>query len=1324
MASTVRKSQLEEQHIRTLGLEGLIIIIKSLGASSGLGNVSSKLKIIGTVDELIVDKSRQLISESEHFAKFGDDFRNLEDEIMESGEVNIGTGSNSSMNIVEVFDKKQKIQEEIETGILKFNLSAKKGLAYLSGLGHIELTPKGVADFFRQYQDRLDKTAVGDYLGREREYEGGFCLRVLHEYVQSMDFTDMAFDMAIRFFLGGFRLPGEAQKIDRLMEKFAERYYLQNRDSFASADMAFILAFSTIMLQTDLHNPSIRDDKRMTKEQFIKQNKGISPDGELSDEMLSDIYDRIAAEPISITADDKSVKKPKKDEQNSFVMFQATTDRRKKDAFNTERKEMVRAGEAMIKLNSRRGSVFVRNSALSDEAYVRPMFDVVWPSVLGVLSQILETYDDSQMVQLCLSGFQHCILLSCRLDFPIARHTFINALAKFTTLDTIREMHEKNVLCIKLLLSVALSEGDFLEESWTQILQSISQLARLQLLANGSHTDDVFFSDSMSTASNGNSSDGSKSFRKSGGLVRINSVNQEKVFDPFTKLFMGPSRAEATRLIEETNSDLILREIDPVLVDRVYLNSITLTGDSVRHFVRSLCAVSLLEISTSSSMNSLRGKDSSTDSSTPRIFSMQKLVEVADFNMHSRSRLDWSSIWAQLAQHFSNVGLNDNEALAMYAIDSLKQLSIKFLQKDELSNFNFQRLFLKPFETIMSKSRSITTKDLVLRCIDIMIRACAANIHSGWRSIFVIFEVAAAQDAKEIATISFDIVEQLMNSQFELLIYDFVELMNCLVAFVSSVHTTLSLKALSYLATCADHLADGHVTPAIESQNMFPTTAVSGNTTVPIEGSVADEESSVFRLWWPLLLGLSTAVADNRLLVRVKALDTLQSVLQKNGHLFSSQTWSVIFKGVLFPMIDSAKTDNTVQPRSAWPTENPPPSQNRLSWIGTMSSSALSVCVELFHLFKENTVHILPDLITMLEDCISQDIESLAVKGLKVFRDLVATLVQQLEYGPFNNADLVCSRVTTCMMKNLCLYFGEAGFVSFNHPEIPLVVRNILKVCPLSSRRKSKEMSLSGAVGWASCALSPCVVGDCVLTPYGRATVIEVECLCWVFSLSQFFSFQLIPPLPGLKLSARHHLKLPWGSLYANDSTKFPLVDEIRISELRSSVHVVVTEQSWTQFISSAMTTMVVTLEFIRLCGEIIFQQKQTDLFLWRHYESFFIALETYHWHAFSFNSNIPLRLNLHQKGFMNKNRSLTNLSITLPDLLDQEVLSMELILNLVFRLHRVELVTDKLEKLEEHDKIHSWMKRLIVSFIVSFFVIIISSFQIIMSSSESLFSI
>ena len=46
----------------------------------------------------------------------------------------------------------------------------------------------------------------------------------MYAYVDHFDFKGLQFVAAIRMFLGGFRLPGEAQKIDRLMEKFAARY--------------------------------------------------------------------------------------------------------------------------------------------------------------------------------------------------------------------------------------------------------------------------------------------------------------------------------------------------------------------------------------------------------------------------------------------------------------------------------------------------------------------------------------------------------------------------------------------------------------------------------------------------------------------------------------------------------------------------------------------------------------------------------------------------------------------------------------------------------------------------------------------------------------------------------------------------------------------------------------------------------------------------------------------------------------------------------------------------------------------------------------------
>ena len=1266
MTSNGKRALLEEQTIRMKGLEGLTTILKSLikagsfqqsndDASVTRGHRSSTITLISPLKNGSNDDD-------------SNELDNIAIDAVAPSSAN-DDDDNKVTKIVEVFDRKQKIQEEIENGILKFNISSKKGLAYLSSLGHVEMTPKSVANFLHQYQDRLDKTAVGEYLGREREYENGFCLKVLYEYVDSMDFNGMLFDLAIRHFLAGFRLPGESQKIDRLMEKFAERYYLQNRDTFASADMAFILAFSTIMLQTNLHNPAIREDKRMTKEQFIKQNKGISSDGELSDELLSDIYDRIAAEPISITQDDKLLRKLKKDEQQAFLVFQTSTDKKRKDAFNNERKEMVKASEAMFKLKQRRDSSMRTSAPGSHEAYIRPMFDIVWAPITGVFSQIFETYDDIEMISLALEGFQAAVQLACRLDFPTARHTYINALTKFTTLDTIKEMQPKNIECIKIILDIALSDGEYLDESWSQVLHCISQVSRLQLFASGFHTDDLFFSNE----SNRNISNSNESSVLS--MKRRSSVNTSKkdnnVLDPFTKLFSGPSKAETFRLIEESNAELLAKNINGSLIDRVFVNSENLSPESVCHFVKCLCEVSMVEITGAGREALSKGDDSLNNRpSTPRIFSLQKLVEVADFNMYSRSRIAWNHIWGLLNFHFTAVGVNDNHALAMYAIDSLKQLSIKFLQKDELSNFNFQRVFLKPFEIIISKSKSPQIRDLVLRCIDIMIKACASNIRSGWRTIFAIFEVAATQEVQEIASIAFEIIERLLETQFDLLIYDFVELMNCLVAFAAGGHSTLSLKALDHLAICADKLASGAVNSALPVVTGAPTSPLpTKNTDVTnnqsTSGSVAAEASneisqdaSVFRIWWPLLLGLSTRVGDVRLQVRFKALETLTFVLRKYGNLFSPQTWAMIFKGVLFPIVDSAKTDFTQQPESSFPTENPTASTNKQSWIGTMGQPVLSVCIDLYQLYKEKSeaVNLLPDMFTMLGSCICQDTESLARMGLASLSKLI------LSYKEGNNenhkpivmpvamSELICMRLASFLLQNICMDFEDVGQIELIDGT-PANIRSVLADCPLNRRRKNKlddvdstRDSVSSTAASKRASGSAINIGAAVKTMYGEGKLVAVA-------------------------AGKRTIQLPWGLLYSFDSTTSIIPNPstpARSDSLggMSMTPRLTSEQAWRQFTKSAMTSMVISLDFIEVISNIV--SFHCASFSSKHVTTLLDSLEAFYWHARSFNDNYRLRYKLRQKGFM---IFLGNNNM-LPHLIEQEVNSISRIIDLLLKIY------------------------------------------------------
>lgn len=89
-----------------------------------------------------------------------------------------------------------------------------------------------------------------------------------------------------RQFLWSFRLPGEAQKIDRMMECFAKRYCDCQGDNniFENSDTCYVLSFAIIMLNTSLHNPSVKEKPSI--EQFINMNRGINMGNDLPKELL------------------------------------------------------------------------------------------------------------------------------------------------------------------------------------------------------------------------------------------------------------------------------------------------------------------------------------------------------------------------------------------------------------------------------------------------------------------------------------------------------------------------------------------------------------------------------------------------------------------------------------------------------------------------------------------------------------------------------------------------------------------------------------------------------------------------------------------------------------------------------------------------------------------------------------------------------------------------------------------------------------------------------------------------------------------------------
>ncbi|XP_033333040.1 brefeldin-resistant Arf-GEF family protein schizo isoform X8 [Megalopta genalis] len=183
-------------------------------------------------------------------------------------------------------------KRQYRVGLNLFNKKPERGISYLIRRGFLENSPQGVARFLISRKG-LSKQMIGEYLGN---LQNTFNMAVLECFSHELDLSGMQVDVALRKFQAYFRMPGEAQKIERLMEVFSQRYCQCNHDvvtRLRSPDTVFVLAFAIIMLNTDLHTPNLKPERRMRLEDFVKNLRGIDDCGDIDKDILVGIYERV-----------------------------------------------------------------------------------------------------------------------------------------------------------------------------------------------------------------------------------------------------------------------------------------------------------------------------------------------------------------------------------------------------------------------------------------------------------------------------------------------------------------------------------------------------------------------------------------------------------------------------------------------------------------------------------------------------------------------------------------------------------------------------------------------------------------------------------------------------------------------------------------------------------------------------------------------------------------------------------------------------------------------------------------------------------------------
>ncbi|KAL0547936.1 hypothetical protein IC582_012375 [Cucumis melo] len=908
----------------------------------------SSLQCLVNVLKSLVDweKSR-LHSEKQGFA------HSSEEE--SSGNENLEVKSRE--DVTSNFEKAKAHKSTVEAAISEFNRKPVKGVEYLILNKLVENTPSSVAHFLRNTPS-LDKTMIGDYLGQHEE----FPVAVMHAYVDSMKFSGMKFDAAIREFLKGFRLPGEAQKIDRIMEKFAERYCADNPGLFKNADTAYVLAYAVIMLNTDAHNPMVWP--KMSKSDFTRMNVMNNPEDCAPTELLEEIYDSIVKEEIKMKDDliDKAKSRRLESEEKGglvSILNLALPRRKSSTDAQSESEAIVKQTQVIFRNQGAKRGVFYTSQRIE---LVRPMVEAVgWP-LLATFSVTMEEGDNKPRVVLCMEGFRAGIHITHVLGMDTMRYAFLTSLVRFTFLHAPKEMRSKNVEALRTLLALCDLETESLQDTWNAVLECVSRLE--------------FITSTPSIAAT--------------VMYGSNQISRDAVVQSLKELAGKPA-------------------------DQVFVNSVKLPSDSVVEFFTALCGVSAEELK-----------------QTPaRVFSLQKLVEISYYNM-ARIRMVWARIWSVLSNHFISAGSHHDEKIAMYAIDSLRQLGMKYLERAELANFTFQNDILKPFVVLMRNSQSESLRSLIVDCIVQMIKSKVGNIKSGWRSVFMIFTASADDESESIVESAFENVEQVILEHFDQVVGDcFMDCVNCLIRFANNKSShRISLKAIALLRICEDRLAEG---------------LIPGGALKPIHDNDNDSAEPAFDMtehyWFPMLAGLSDLTSDPRPEVRSCALEVLFDLLNERGDKFSTSFWESIFHRVLFPIFDHLRHAGKESVNSSGD-----------EWLRETSIHSLQLLCNLFNTFYKEVCFMLPPLLSLLLDCAKQPEQSVVSLALGALVHLIEVGGHQFSEDDWDTL-LKSIRDASYTTQPLEL-LNALGFENPSHDELNIVDDGSLK---WSSQQEAKN---------------------------------------------------------------------------------------------------------------------------------------------------------------------------------------------------------------------------------------------------------------------------
>jgi len=298
--------------------------------------------------------------------------------------------------LLEDLRHQRNLKATIIRGASKFNENPKGGIAFLATKEVIKNPddPNDIAKFVRA-TSRLDKKVLGDFLSKKGNEQ------ILSAFMQSFDFSNQRVDEALRQLLYTFRLPGESPLIERIVTEFSEKYCaIGHPEEVADKDAVFILTYAIIMLNTDLHNPNLKAQKRMTLEDFSRNLRAQNGGKDFDPEYLAAIYENIKTREIVLP-----------EEHNN------------KNAYDHAWKELLMKIQSSSDLTICKTNIFDAD-----------MFSATWRPIVATLSYVFMSATDDAVFSRIIAGFDQCAQIASKYELSTILDQIIFCLSFITTL--------------------------------------------------------------------------------------------------------------------------------------------------------------------------------------------------------------------------------------------------------------------------------------------------------------------------------------------------------------------------------------------------------------------------------------------------------------------------------------------------------------------------------------------------------------------------------------------------------------------------------------------------------------------------------------------------------------------------------------------------------------------------------------------------------------------------------------------------------------------------------------------------------------------------